>query len=46
MEPSEQRRNACWALMWKLNETDHLEDIGVGGRIILKYILKKCGRIA
>jgi len=42
MEPMERRRNAYWALMWKLNERDHLEDIGVGERITLKYILNKC----
>lgn len=46
VEPTEQRRNDYWAMMWKLNETDHLEDIGLGGRIILKYTLKKCGGMA
>jgi len=46
MEPTERRRNAYWVLMWKPNERDHLEGIGVGGRIILKCILKKSGGMA
>jgi sugar lactone lactonase YvrE len=34
-------RGACRVLVWKLREKDHLEDLGVDGRIILKWIFKQ-----
>jgi hypothetical protein len=33
-------RGAYRVLLGSLNERDHLEDLGVGGRIILKWIFK------
>ena len=31
-----------WGILWEnLREKDHFEDLGVDGRIILKFILKK-----
>jgi hypothetical protein len=33
-------RNVYSVVMWK-NESDHLEDQGVVGKIILKWIIKK-----
>jgi hypothetical protein len=35
------KRRACRVLVGKLKERNHLEDLGIGGRIILKRILKK-----
>ena len=37
-----ERKGACSILMGKPEERVDLEDPGVDGRIILKYILKKC----
>jgi hypothetical protein len=34
-------RGAYRVLVWRLREGDNLEDLGVGGRIILKLIFKK-----
>jgi hypothetical protein len=34
-------RNAHTILVGNLKESDHLEKLGVDGRIILKWILKK-----
>ena len=36
-----ERRGTYKVLVGKPEETDHLEDVGVDGRIILKGILKK-----
>ena len=35
------RRGACSVLVWNLREGDHLEEQGVDGKIILKWIFKK-----
>jgi hypothetical protein len=36
------RRNTCRVLVWaNLRERDHLDGLGVDGRIIFKLILKK-----
>jgi hypothetical protein len=36
------RREACKGFWWgNLRERDHLEDPGVGGRIILEWIFRK-----
>jgi hypothetical protein len=34
-------RNAHRVLVGKLRERDHWEDLGIGGKLILKWILKK-----
>jgi hypothetical protein len=38
-----QMRNAYSILVRKLKRRDHLEDIGVDGRIILEWVLEKYG---
>jgi hypothetical protein len=34
-------KDAYWVLCWNLREGDHLEDKGVDGRVILKWIFEK-----
>ena len=35
------RRGACWVLVVNVREEDHLEDLSVVGRVILKRFLNK-----
>jgi hypothetical protein len=35
------KRGACRVLVEDVRERDHLEDLGVDGRIILKLVFKK-----
>jgi len=35
------RRGACSVWWGHLRERDHLEDLGLDGRIILKFVFKK-----
>jgi len=35
------RQGAYRVLVGDLREKDHLEDLGIGGRVILKWIFKK-----
>ena len=37
-----ERIGACRVWWGNLGERDHLENLGVDGRIILRWILKKC----
>jgi len=37
------RRRVCTFWFGNLRETDHLEDLDVDGRVILKLILKRFG---
>jgi hypothetical protein len=38
------RREMCTGFWWgNLMETDHLEDLGLDGKVILRFILKEIG---
>jgi hypothetical protein len=37
--------NICKILVEKLKESDHLEDLGVDGKIILEWILERGGKL-
>jgi len=36
-------RNSCKILLENLKGRVHLEDLGVDGRIVLKWVLQECG---
>ena len=36
-----ERRSVCGVLVWKPGERAHLEDPGIDGKIILRWIIRK-----